>query len=159
MQALTSSTTGDVITLEGLQASLALDQSIRENEEAEPLLVDSPNQPAVLSYMAPVQLALQNGAPMPTTDEEVKAYYIEGYNSLPAEFQKFVTALLSDDADLSTATAELGLSAIAYETSDDFDELAARAQTIAEAVVAAPTPDTITNDPFSVELIFASINS
>ncbi|MGI9666970.1 MAG: efflux RND transporter permease subunit [Acidimicrobiia bacterium] len=155
MQVLVSSTTGDVITLEGLQASFALDESVRASDAAD-LLVDTPNQPAVLSYMAPVQLALQNGAPMPTNDAEVKALYVEGYNALPAEFQKFITALLSDDADLTTATAELGLSAIAYESSDDFDELADRASTIAEAVVAAPTPDSITNDPFSVELIFAS---
>ncbi|MGI9584869.1 MAG: efflux RND transporter permease subunit [Acidimicrobiia bacterium] len=155
MQVLTSSTTGDVITLEGLQAAFALDKSVTESEVSE-LLVESQGQPAVLSYMAPVQFALQGGAPMPTSDAEVKALYIAGYESLPQEFQKFVGALLSDDGDPTTATSELGLSAISYETSDDFDELALRAKAVSVAVVAAPTPPTITNEPFSVELIFAS---
>jgi predicted RND superfamily exporter protein len=155
MQVLTSSTTGDVITLEGLQAAFMLDEFVRASEAA-PMLVEGQDQPAVLSYMAPVQFAIQGGAPMPTTDEEVKALYTEGYASLPQEFQKFVGALLSDDADFTAATAELGLSAISYETSDDFDELARRAKVVSVAVVAAPTPPTMTNDPFSVELIFAS---
>ena len=156
MQVLTSSTTGDVITLDGLNASLALDESVRNDPEASALLVDSPNSPAVLSYMAPVQFALQAGAPFPTSDEQVKQLYLAGLEQTPPEFQQFLTSLLSDDADLSTATAELGLSAIAYESSDDFDELADRALVVAEAVIAAPTPETITNEPFSVELIFAS---
>lgn len=40
MQVLTSSTTGDVITLDGLQAAVALDQSIRNGDGAT-YLVDS----------------------------------------------------------------------------------------------------------------------
>ena len=156
MQVLTSSTTGDVITLDGLNAAIAMDESVRNDPEASALLVDGPNTPAVLSYLAPVQFAIQAGAPFPQTDEQVKQLYLAGLEQTPPEFQQFLTSLLSDDADLSTATAELGLSAIAYESSDDFDELADRALVIAEAVAAAPTPESITNEPFSVELIFAS---
>ena len=156
MQVMTSSTTGDVITLDGLNAAIALDESVRMDPEASELLVDGPNSPAVLSYMAPVQFAIQAGAPFPQTDEQVKQLYTAGLAQTPAAFQQFLTSLLSDDADVASATAELGLTAIAYESADDFDVLAERALVIAEAVAAAPTPDTITNEPFSVELIFAS---
>ena len=155
MQVMTSSTTGDVITLDGLQAAIALEESV-SNSDAAPLLVGTPSSPAILSYMAPVQFAIQAGAPVPTSDAEVKTLYTAGLEQVPPEFRQFLVALLSDDADPSTATAELGLTSITYESSDDFDELAERALVISEAVLAAPTPETITNEPFSVELIFAS---
>ena len=155
LQVLTSSTTGDVITLDGLEAALALDQTVRASDAAE-ILVDQPQSSAILSYMAPVQFALAAGAPMPTTDEEVKAMYVAGLDAVPAEFRTFLTALLSDDADLAAATSELGLSAISYQSSDDFDESAMSAEIVGNAVEASPTPETITNEPFSIELIFAS---
>jgi predicted RND superfamily exporter protein len=155
LQVLTRSTTGDVINLDGLQAAMALDESVA-NSDAAAFLIDTPQSPAVLSYMAPVLLAIDAGAPVPTSDEEVKALYVAGLDEIPAEFRSFLSALVSDDADLESATAELGLSAITYEGSDDFDELAARAQAVADAVSATPTPDSIMLEPFSVELIFAS---
>ncbi len=155
MQVLTSSPTGDVMTLAGLESALALEESLRASAASE-ILVDRAQTPAILSYLMPVQIAIQNGAPMPATDAEVKALYTIGMNAVPAEFQSFLTSLLSDDADPQTGTAELGLTAISYESSDNFDESARRAQVIADVVVAAPTPSSIANEPFSVELIFAS---
>jgi predicted RND superfamily exporter protein len=155
MQVLTSSSTGDVITLDGLQAAIALDESVRASQASD-ILVDLPNQPAVLSYMAPVQFAIQAGAPVPTSDAEVKALYVAGLESVPPEARQFLTALVSDDADLSSGTAELGLSSITYESSDDFDLLANRALAIATAVDDGTYPSTITQKPFSQELIFAS---
>ena len=155
LQVLTSSDTGDVITLDGLESALALEQTVRASE-ASTILVDQPQSSAILSYMAPVQFALQAGAPMPTSDAEVKALYVAGLDGAPPEFRSFLTALVSDDADLETATAELGLTAVAYESSEDFDEAAVSATLVGEAVLAAPTAGTITNEPFSLELIFAS---
>ena len=156
MQVLTSSSGSDVITLDGLQAAIALEESIRGDAEASALLVDVPNNPAILSYMAPVQFAIQGGAPVPTSDAEVKALYSAGLESVPPEFRQFLTSLVDNDADLASATAELGLTSISYESSDDFDELADRALVIATAVESAPAPGTITQEAFSVELIFAS---
>lgn len=155
LQVLTSSTTGDVITLDGLKAALALEQTVRASAASD-ILVDQPQSPAILSYMTPVQVLLQAGAPMPTTDEEVKAMYVAGLDAVPVEFRTFLTALLSDDADLEAATAELGLSAISYLSSDDFDEAAINAEIVGDAVLATPSPESITNEPFSIELIFAS---
>jgi hypothetical protein len=154
LQVLASSTTGDVITLEALEAANALDQSVRSGPAAE-YLIDTPQSPAVLSYLAPVQFAVDNGAPFPTSDEEVKALYITGLEEVPAQFRSFLEALVSDEADLEAATAELGLSAITYATSDDFDVAAERARAVADSAEATPT-DSVTLEPFSVELIFAS---
>jgi predicted RND superfamily exporter protein len=155
LQVLTSSETGDVITLDGLESALALEETVRASD-ASAILVDQPQSPAILSYMAPVRFALDAGAPMPTSDAEVKALYAAGLDGMPAEFRSFLTALVSDDGDLETATAELGLTAISYASSEDFDESATNATLVGEAVIAAPTTGTITNEPFSVELIFAS---
>lgn len=154
MQVVVSSPTGDVITLEGLNATFALEESVRVSEVAE-FLVGQPNNPAILSYMAPVQFALAAGAPMPTSDAEVKALYIAGLDETPPEFRSFLTSLLSDDADLTTWTAELALDIITYQSSDNFDELATRALAMADAVTATSSGGTITQEPFNVELIFS----
>jgi predicted RND superfamily exporter protein len=155
MQVLTSSTTGDVITLDALNAQLSLAESVNASEGGEYLAVSS-EVPAVLSYLAPVQFALDEGAPFPTSDAEVKALYVDGIDELPPEFRSFLTALVSEDADLSAVTAQYGLTAISYVSSDDFDESARRAVILADAVWATPTPESITLDPFSQELIFGS---
>ncbi|MCZ7533254.1 MAG: MMPL family transporter [Acidimicrobiia bacterium] len=154
MQVVVSSSTGDVITLDGLRAAIALDQSVRSSDVAQ-YLVDQPENPAVLSYLMPVLQAIQAGAPMPTSDAEVKAYYLAGLAQIPEAFRSQITALVSTDADLETATAELGLDVVTYASSDDFDELADRALAIADAVAAADSPESITQAPFNIELIFS----
>ncbi|MFV2001120.1 MAG: RND family transporter [Acidimicrobiia bacterium] len=153
MQVLATSSTGDVITLDALNAAVALAETVNASDSAE-LLVDLDQAPAVLSYLAPVFFAVEGGAPFPTNDAEVKALYVAGFEEVPPEFRSFLVALLSDEANFETATAELGLSAITYRSTDDPDEQASRAVGLAEAVNLAPIPDSITLDPFSVELIF-----
>jgi predicted RND superfamily exporter protein len=155
MQVLTSSNTGDVITLDAFVASGSLDESVRASESAE-FIVDSGDAPGVLSYLAPVYFALEEGATTPTSDADVKNLYLEGLEQVPPQFRSFLKALLSEDADFNTATAEFGLTAITYVTSDDFDERARRAVTFAEAVWAADAPASITLEPFSQDLIFGS---
>jgi hypothetical protein len=155
MQVLTESTTGDVITMDGFLAAIAVDESVRSGGGAEHL-VDSPDSPAVLSYLAPVFFAMDAGAPAPTSDEEVKALFIAGLDAVPAQFRSFLTLLLSADANLETATAQYGLTAITYAATDDFDESANRAVAIGASVDAADTPDSILDTAFSQELIFGS---
>lgn len=154
MQVVVSSTEGDVITLDALEAAIALDQSLRSSAVGQ-YLVDQPDKPAVLSHLTPVLQAVQAGVPMPTSDAEVKAYYLAGLAQIPEAFRAQVTALLSTDADLETGTAELGLAIISYTGSDDFDERADRALGIAEAVKASPSPASITERPFNVDLIMS----
>ena len=155
MQVVASSTTGDVITLPALQAAIAMEESLRSSDIAE-TLVDSPQSPAIISHLAPVFFALDAGAAFPQSDAEVKQLYLAGLEQVPPEFGSFLRALLSEDADFAAATAELGLSSVTYESSDDFDELAQRALQISEAVAATPAQDGVTLEAFSVELIFAS---
>ena len=155
MQVLTSSTTGDVITLEALQAAGALDASVRASDAGD-FLVDTGDTPGVLSYLAPVYFAIDGGAPEPTSDAEVKSLYLAGLEQVPPAFRSFLTALLSDDAVAGTATAEFGLTAITYVTSDDFDERANIAVSLADAVWETETPASIALDPFSQDLIFGS---
>ncbi len=156
MQVLSSSSTDDVITLDGLETAIALEESVRAGDAAE-YLIDANGTPAVLSYLAPVQFAVQAGAPMPTSDAEVKALYAAGMESMQPGFRSFLVALLSTDADVGAGTATYGLTAITYESdAEDFEESARRATVVAEAVDAAPTAGTITNAAFSQELIFAS---
>jgi predicted RND superfamily exporter protein len=155
MQVLTSSETGDVITLDALLGVSAMNESVRSGDGSQ-YLVDQSQSPAILSFLAPVRFAIDAGAPAPTNDAEVKALYAAGMAQMPADFQSFMTALVSDEFDPDTVTAELGLNVITYEATDDFDELAARAQAIATAVEAAPTPESITLESFNQELIFAT---
>ncbi|MDJ0961672.1 MAG: MMPL family transporter [Acidimicrobiia bacterium] len=155
MQVVSSSADGDVITLSALQAAIAMDETLRASDAAG-ILVDTPQSPAIVSHLAPVFFALDGGAPFPQSDAEVKQLYLTGLEQLPPAFASFLQALLSDDADLSNATAELGLSSITYESSDDFDELAERALQISDAVAATPGQNGVTLEAFSVELIFAS---
>ncbi|MDA2979471.1 MAG: MMPL family transporter [Actinomycetota bacterium] len=154
MQVVVSSVSGDVITLEALEAFVALEESVRGSEAAE-FLVDQPQNPAVLSHLAPVYFAIGAGEPFPTSDADVKSLYKIGLDLTPPEARGFITALLSDDADLDAATAEIALDVISYQSSDDFDELAQRALAMADAVTGAPTGSTITQEPFNVELIFS----
>ncbi len=155
MQVLTSSTTGDVITFDGYLAAIAIDESVRSGAGAEHL-VDAPEAPAILSYLAPVLSAIQAGAPAPTSDEEVKALYVAGLDAVPDEFRSFLTLLVSSDANFETGSAQYGLTAITYGATDDFDEAAERAVAIGASVDAADTPDSIEATAFSQELIFGS---
>ena len=155
MQVLISSDGGDVITADGLAAVTAIETAIRESELAE-LLADRPNNPAIVSYLAPLQSAVAEGAPAPSSDEEAKAAFTDAYDQSPRQQQDFVNLLLPADADVGSATADLGIIAVSYQGSDDFDVSADRASIAAEAVESAELPDGIVAEPFNSDLIFAN---
>ena len=154
MQVLISSDSGDVITADALAAVATLEESIRASEFAE-FLIDTPESPAVASYMAPVAFAIAEGAPPPATDAELKATFTTSYDQIPSQQRGFIDLLLPTDADVASATADLGLLIVTYQSSEDFDVGAERARLASEAVLAADLPDGITADPFNFELIFA----
>lgn len=155
MQVLISSTTGDVVTLDAYRAVSEMTRSLRESEGSQ-YLVDQPQSPGVVSYLAPVQFALEAGAPVPRTDAEVKALYLAGLAQAPRETQSFFRALVSDNADFENATVEFGLSIITYRDVEDFDEGAARALAFHDVIVGTPTTATVTLEPFSFALITAA---
>ena len=155
MQVLISSDGDDVITLDGLAATMAIEESIRSSDLAQ-FLIDSPENPAVASYMAPVGFAVAQGAPAPATDAELKAIYTQSYSDVPSQQRGFIDLLLPTNADPTSGSSDVGILVVSYEGAEDFDELARRAQLAADAVSAAVLPDGIEADPFNQELIFAN---
>lgn len=157
MQVLISSEDGDVVTLDALAATTAIEESVRSSAVSE-FLIDSPEAPAVASFLAPIGFAISEGAVAPTSDEEVKALYVQAYDELPAQQTGFIDLLLPTDAEPAAGQSDLGILIISYESSEDLDEGARRAQLTAEAVAAAALPEGISAEPFNQELIFADQN-
>ncbi|MGB7859752.1 MAG: MMPL family transporter, partial [Acidimicrobiia bacterium] len=155
MQVLVSSSSDDVITSDGLAAVAAIEESIRSSALA-PFLADSPENPAVVSYLAPVGFAIAQGAPPPTTDAEVKAVFSSSYEQTPAQQRGFVDLLLPNDADPMSANSDLGILIVSYQSSENFDIAAERAQLAADAVQGADIPGGISAEPFNLELIFSN---
>jgi predicted RND superfamily exporter protein len=155
LQVLVSSSSDDVITSDGLAAITAIEESVRSSELAE-FLLDSPENPAIVSYLSPVQGAVAQGAPVPTSDAEVKGTFSQAYSESPEQQQGFIDLLLPSDVDPSSATSDLGIAIVSYESSDNFDVAGERALIAADAVLAADIPGDITVEPFNLELIFAN---
>lgn len=155
MQVLISSDAEDVVTLDALAATSAIEEAIRSSQLSE-FMVETEESPAVVSYMVPVGSALAQGAPVPASDSELKALYAQSYGQTPPQQAGFVDLLLPTDADPAAAEADLGVLIVTYESSEDFDEAARRAQIAAEAVASASLPAGISADPFNQELIFAN---
>ena len=154
LQVLIGSSSDDVITSDGYAATLAIEESVRASELSE-FLLDSPENPAIGSYLSPVHGAVAQGAPMPTTDAEVKGIFSQSYDQTPGQQQGFIDLLFPSDVDPASAVSDLGILIITYQSDEDFDIAAERALIAAEAVNAADIPSGITADPFSGELIFA----
>jgi predicted RND superfamily exporter protein len=154
MQVIVSSTGGDVITLDGYTTTSSVQQAIVAGPIAD-YLVSSPDQPPVVSYLSPIDQAIAGGAPVPGTDEELKALYSTVLGQVPVEQQGFLDGLLPADADRSNLVSPSGL-VISFSVGefDDADFIDAVVAT-ADSLVALPLPDGYTVEPFSTELIFA----
>lgn len=110
---------GDVITVEGLEAAMAVAGTIRGSEVGAQI-VDSPERPGVFHYLSTVEqaMAAQGLSLSDMTDEMVKSLYVEaidgdGEFDAPPEQVSFLTRLVSEDlamtTDSSTATASAGM--------------------------------------------------
>jgi predicted RND superfamily exporter protein len=154
MQFIVSSENGDVLTLDGLAATAAIRETVLGGALG-PYLVTSPDQPAVLSYMSPVEQAVAFGSPAPTSDAEVKVLYQTAFGQMPVEQQGFVEGMLPNDADQAAVTSPSGLvlsfSIGMFEDPEFVDASVATA----EAVAALPLATGYTAEAFSMELIFA----
>jgi predicted RND superfamily exporter protein len=155
LQVLISSDTGNVITSDGLTAVTAIEESIRSSDLAE-YLADGRDGPAIASFMAPVGFAVAEGAPAPTSDEELTALYSKSYEQMPAQQRGFIDLLLPTDANPTTGETDLGILVVTYQSSEDFDEASRRAQLAADSIASVELPEGIHVDPFSQELIFSN---
>ena len=71
---ITSPDGGNVFTLDGLAAVNAVSETVIGGAFSE-ILVDQGGGSPIFSFMAPVQGAIAEGAPVPTSDEELQALF------------------------------------------------------------------------------------
>ncbi len=116
----------DVVGLDGLAAVAAVTEAINaaeyEGTALSDLAVAQPGADPIVSFLNPVEQAVANGAPSPTTDDEVKATFTTGLQQAPPEAAGFLSALLSNDADLDAATASSGLVLAFFDAPTSNDE-------------------------------------
>ena len=119
LQVIVRNQGGDVITVEGLEAAMAVAGTIRGSEVGAQI-TDSAERPGVFHYLSTVEqsMAAQGLTIADMTDEMVKALYVEaidgdGEFDAPPEQVSFLTRLASEDlaitTDGSSATASAGM--------------------------------------------------
>jgi uncharacterized protein len=155
---------GDVISPEGVETALAVEQAIRA--EAGDRLVESGERPGVVSFATPVvQAATSQGispeelAGLP--DDQINQFYAAALENAPPEQRGFITGLLSEGGDAGSAAAPGGLVLVFVETeasgsaTDDLDAVIAEDEGLAEAVEAVDSDLDVR--PFSQNLLFAGM--
>ena len=136
-QVVVTAVGGDVVTSEGLAASLGLQQAVLASPLAAKLSTD-PAQPAVFGFMSPVEFAVQQGQLDPASPTPViKAAWTQALGALPEQAAGAIPFLLSNDQDLSAPAAERGLISFGLTEPLTADEEAA----LVEIVDSIPTAD------------------
>jgi predicted RND superfamily exporter protein len=161
MQVIISSDSGDVITLDGLATVDAVRDTVLGGALA-PFLIDQPGTGPVVHYLTPVEFALDNGAPVPTTDAALKAVYGTALADpdAPPELTGLATGLLPSSADIATASSPSGLLLVfstgaASTDQADVDVFAAASSEAVEEIATTAVPAGMTVQPFSFELLFS----
>lgn len=156
----------DVLTADGLEAALAVQQVLRTGSAGAVLIEDTVQQPAVITYMTPVLQAAQAQGFDPAQlvaagDAVVKDTYSQALAQLSQQSPEqvgFVQQLLSDkgDAGVPEAPAALVLAFIdparAGVDTTNIDGLVALQSDIANELRAIDSPLSI--EPFSFALLF-----
>ncbi len=156
----------DVLTADGLEAALAVQQVLRTGSAGAVLIEDTVQQPAVITYMTPVLQAAQAQGFDPAQlvaagDAVVKDTYNQALAQLSQQSPEqvgFVQQLLSDkgDAGVPEAPAALVLAFIdparAGVDTTNIDGLVALQSDIANELRAIDSPLSI--EPFSFALLF-----
>jgi len=154
---------GEVINLDGLAAVEASRQAIADanynGTALADLLTDPTGNGPVLSYLAPVEQAMAQGAPTPTSDEQLREMFTVGLTQAPPDVTGFVSTLLATDAVIDpsagTATSPAGLVVAFLQAPDTPEETDLLVELQAE--VLEDLKDVgfggVTAIPFSSELI------
>jgi predicted RND superfamily exporter protein len=158
LQVVLVSGSGDIVTTDGLAAAEGVREAIRSVEvdgiRLADRLVEQPGVGAIASFMSPVLLAVEYGAPRPTTDAEVKALVEAGLERAPAT-QAELLAGLYEGALVTGPSAPSGLVLAFFETPatpEESAQLAALQGELDAALRSASFVD-VTALPFSVQLI------
>jgi uncharacterized protein len=159
MQVIVRSESGDVFTTEVLDLVGRIEAALRSSEYADDIS-DTPERPGVVSFLAPVQQAAAQGAPVPD-DAAVKESYLQALQDPALSAQLgFVTALLNQEADASTASATSALMLVFVEAPEaqgdaGFDEMVEVEGGLAEVIDGVESPAGLEVRPFSFALLFA----
>jgi predicted RND superfamily exporter protein len=155
MQVIVSSDGGNVFSLDGLEAVNVVTETVVSGAFSD-ILVDQGGGP-IFSFLAPVQGALAEGAPVPMTDGELQALFEGSLAEFPPEQAGFVESLLPNGADISGPTSHSGLMIIftsGAESTDTIDEFVDVSLEAAAEISATDLPAGYTAEPFSFELLF-----
>ncbi|MEX2279547.1 MAG: MMPL family transporter [Acidimicrobiia bacterium] len=151
---------GDVFTADALDLVGRIEQALRESDGAD-AISDTPERPGVVSYLAPVQQAVAEGA-LVDDDVAVKSTYLQALQDPEAAARLgFVTALLDQEADPSTASASAALVLVFVESADvedpdeAFDAVIQTETALADAVSSVDVPAGYEVRTFSFGLLFA----
>ena len=147
MQIVVESESGDVLTTDGLAAANGVFGTIQGGFAD--VVVDSPQQPGVVTFLAPVQqAAAQQGIDMAVLDDaSVKQIYAQALEQ-GGEQLGFVTQLVNSDAST-------GLILVFVNTTEDQQGQIDREVALADAIAEIDTGDDITLRPFSFSLLFS----
>lgn len=160
MQVIISSDSGDVITLDGLATVDAVRNTVLGGSLSD-YLIDQPGTGPLVHYLTPVEFALDNGAPVPTTDAALKAIYGAALADpdAPPELNGLAIGLLPVSADVATASSPSGL-LLVFSTgggtnTEEFDAFVAASGEAAKEIASTEVPGNMTVQPFSFELLFS----
>jgi uncharacterized protein len=173
----------NVVSADGLAAVAAITEAVAASESA-PLLAERAERPAVLSYLAPVQMALAGpppGVPAPgqapgapgadalppvLDDDTIATLFRDALAQMPPEQSALLVGLLPDGVDPSEARADAGLVLVFVNTATIngdsegyFDRLIEVQVAIADAVAAADLPEGYDAEAFAFPLLFADQDS
>jgi predicted RND superfamily exporter protein len=147
MQIVVTSESGDVVTADGLAAANAVAQLVQT--EFVEVVASTPQQPGVVTYLAPVQQgAGEQGIDMSTLDDAGVKQFYEQALAQGGEQLGFVTQLVNED----TST---GLILVFVSTTDDQQAQVDREVAIADALAEIDTGNDISLRPFSFGLLFS----
>lgn len=160
MQILVRDPGGDVISADGVSATMAVEEAVRR--VAGESLADSAQRPGVVSFLSPVvQAAQMQNLPLEALDDAtVDAIYENAFAQMPAEQAGYLRNLVP--AETSGASASSGMVLVftrvdAEDAVEAMDEQLALDEAIAEELAAIDTDLEVR--PFSFNLLFGEVDA
>jgi uncharacterized protein len=151
MQVVVRDEGGDVLSVEALEVVDRLREAIASSDAAQYVSQD-PEDPGVVSYLTPAQIALaqQQLDPAVLDDASVKQLYAESLAAAGPELG--FTAQLVPEA--SGDTPEIGMVLVFVDATTDVDEQVEREVAVADAVRSVDATTDLDVQPFSFALLF-----
>ena len=156
MQVIITADGGNIFSLDGLEAVNAISDVVRTGALGNQLVDQGGGD--IFSFIAPVQFAISDGQPMPTSDAELQAVFASSLAELPTEQAGFVEGMLPGGGDIEGPTSDKGLMIILTAGAanvDDIERFVDDSAAAADEITATELPAGFTAEPFSFELLFA----